>query len=151
MSGGNKTITAEHKSGDKGYGLLAAGERLYRGCAVGVNSLGYLVSCAHGKANILAFCGIAERERDNTDGADGDKNLAFYRRGVRRMKTVAATQAWVGDKIYQVLGQTSSQDETVSNSTSGLTTSICVGQCIRYDSATVIWVDIEKASVPSGT
>lgn len=110
------------------YKMAAA--KIFKGSLVGVNAAGYLVSMAHGTAN-LKFVGVANETVDNSTGAAGDKSLNLMKSGsvvVKAASGYTPAQADVGAEVY------ANTDWEVQVSTSGLTNAVKVGRILALES-----------------
>lgn len=110
------------------YKMAAA--KIFKGSLVGVNAAGYLVSMAHGTAN-LKFVGVANETVDNSAGAVGDKSLNLMKSGsvvVKAASGYTPAQADVGAEVY------ANTDWEVQVSTSGLTNAVKVGRILALES-----------------
>lgn len=75
-----------HVIGDKTELPVAASLRIFQGAAVGENGTGYARPLNAGDA----FCGFAEAEADNRDGANGEIDVQLKRSGRIELDVVGA-------------------------------------------------------------
>jgi len=104
--------------------------KIFKGALVGVNASGYLVSMAHGTAN-LKFVGVANETVDNSAGSAGDKSLNVTKSGAFVYKAASGfvpAQADIGKELY------ANSDWEVQISASGLTNSYKVGRIMALES-----------------
>lgn len=126
-------LTQAYESFEKPGTVIAykmAVAKIYKGALVGVNASGYLVSMAHGTAN-LKFVGFAAESVDNSAGSAGDKSLNVTKSATGIVKAATGftpAQSDVGKEVY------ANTDWEVQTSTSGLTNSVKVGRIVSLDS-----------------
>lgn len=98
--------------------------KIFKGSLVGVNASGFLVSMAHGTAN-LKFVGVAGETVDNSAGSAGDKSLNVVRSASFVYKPASGftpAQADIGKEVY------ANTDWEVQIATAGLTNQYKVGR-----------------------
>ncbi len=103
--------------------------KIFKGAMVGVNASGYVVSMAHGTAN-LKFVGLATETVDNSAGAAGDKSIIVSKVGTAVVKAASGfspAQSNVGAEVY------ANTDWEVQVSTSGLTAQYKVGRIVALE------------------
>lgn len=101
--------------------------KLYKGALVGLNASGYLVSMAHGTAN-LKFVGVANETVDNSAGAAGARSLTVTKTGSFVYKPLAAmTVANLGQEVY------ANTDNEIQVITGGLTNQYKVGTIVALE------------------
>ncbi|MBS1715874.1 MAG: hypothetical protein JST30_16220 [Armatimonadetes bacterium] len=103
-----------------------AAVKVYKGAAVGVNALGYLVPMSHSTAS-LKFVGTANETVDNTGGASGDKSVNVTKSGSFVFKAASGftpVVADVGKELY------AASDWEVQTTNAGLTNSYKVGTVV---------------------
>lgn len=103
--------------------------KIYKGALVGVNASGYLVSMAHGTAN-LKFVGIANETVDNSAGSAGDKSVNVTKSGAVVFKAISGFTPAIADVGKEVYANT---DWEVQISTSGLTNQYKVGTILALE------------------
>lgn len=106
-----------------------AAVKIFKGAMVGVNASGYVVSMAHGTAN-LKFVGLASETVDNSTGAAGDKSIIVSKVGTVVVKAASGftpAQSNVGAEVY------ANTDWEVQVSTSGLTAQYKVGRIVALE------------------
>jgi len=123
---------------------VSAGETIYKGALVCIDTDGYLIPATDTAS--LKFVGIAYEKKVNTTaagyGSDGDLWCRVYTGGVFKLTCSSIAQTMVGQLLYVVDDQT--VDETTTNS-------VCVGRLVEYDSATSGWVDIGQRNLSAIT
>lgn len=112
------------------------GDIIYEGAAVGVNNSGYARPLVAGDV----FGGFALRQCDNTDGADGAKNVRVVARGQIALNVTGLTIDDVGKPVY------ASDDDTFTM-TAGSNTQ--VGAVKRFVSTGAGIVEFWTARAPS--
>lgn len=112
---------------------VAGSTVIYAGSIVAVNSSGYAVPASDTAG--LKVLGMAIEQVDNSDGADGAKQVVIRRCRAFLLKGSSLSQANVGGTVYAV------DDETVA--ASGTTNSIAVGKLLEIVSSTAGWVWID--------
>lgn len=124
--------------GDHRSGALAAAVLVFAGALVMRNAAGFLVQ---GQTAVgLVGVGRAQERVDNTDGADGDKVLA-YQPGVFRFENSAGadeiTAADIGKPVFAVDDQTVAKtDGTATRSPAGIVEDLDAnGVWVRLDAA----------------
>ncbi len=101
--------------------------KLYKGALVGLNASGYLVSMAHGTAN-LKFVGVANETVDNSAGAAGARSLTVTKTGSFVYKPLAAmTVANLGQEVY------ANTDNEIQVVTTGLTNQYKIGTIVALE------------------
>lgn len=108
----------------------------YQATLVFVNAAGYAVPTTGSGAN--RFGGVAVENVDNSAGADGDKNVEVYKKGVFELPGSGFTQADVGKDAY------ASDNFTVSANPL-LASGVRIGQIDRYISSTKVAVRIDPS------
>lgn len=114
---------------------VAGSVKIYAGSLVCANAAGYATPATDTSG--LRFAGVALEQVDNSDGADGDKNVRVRRHGVFEFDADSITQAMVGDPMYAV-------DDHTFDDAAGPTNDIKVGILVKYGSATKGWIDIAR-------
>jgi predicted RecA/RadA family phage recombinase len=107
---------------------VAAGAVIYQGAMLGLAS-GYARPLAAGDV----FIGVAYEKIDNTGGAAGARKVRVQVRGIYRLAGSGFAQTTVGASIY------ASDDATATTTASG---NSLIGKCVKFESATAIWVRI---------
>lgn len=136
------TALAEDKAIERRDGEIlefpvAASQKIYGGALVAVNAGGYALPGADTAGMI--FQGIAQEQKDNSSGANGDLNVEVQRKGVFKMLLgTAISQANVGDNVFLVDDQTIDVVGNVSNA-------IFCGIIAGYIDSTHAYVDITPA------
>jgi len=116
---------------------MAASEKIFGGALGCVNAAGYALEGSDTAG--LIFQGIAMEQKDNSDGANGDLDVVFRRRGlVKVILDTVITIANVGDNVFLV------DDQTV-DLTANVTHNIFCGIIAGYIDTTHAWIDIEPA------
>jgi len=109
---------------------VEASEVIYKGAIVGDNGAGYAQALASGDP----FLGIAIEQADNSSGSAGDINCVCRRKGIVRFTGQSGfSQTDVGTKAY-------AHDDGTVSATKGSKTFI--GYFVKYESASVMWVDL---------
>jgi len=127
----------EYSLGDLLSVPVAAGERIFAGSLVCVNTAGYGVPAADTAG--LLFAGVATAQADNRTGSDGELSVVVRRRGRFRFDCASALdQSAVGAQVYAVDDQTVAAESDVSNS-------VAVGVIDRAESSGNGWVSIDAA------
>lgn len=136
------TALAEDKAIQRSDGVtldfpVAASQTIYGGAFVCVNANGYALPGSDTTA--LIFEGVANEQKDNASGSNGDLDVVLRRRGlVKAILDTAITQANVGDNVFLV------DDQTV-DLTANVTHNIYCGIIAKYIDTTHAWIDIEPA------
>ena len=112
---------------------VAAGAKIYAGSLVCLNTSGYAVPGADTAG--YKFLGVAQEQKDNSSGANGDLTVRVRRTGVHRFAGTALAITDIGTSVYV------SDDQTVAKST---TNSVACGQIAEFVSATEVGVDIAR-------
>ena len=125
------------KPGILGEGPVADSKTIYGGAAVCFNATGY-VTPGDDAANLI-FAGIANEQKDNSSGSDGDLDVTFERDGLHLMiLDTAITQANVGDMVYLV-------DVQSVDLAANVTENIFCGVIAEYVTTTLAYIDITPA------
>jgi len=103
-----------------------AAVKIFKGAAVGVNGLGYLVPMSHGTAS-LKFVGTANETVDNSGGSSGDKSANVTKSGSFVMKAASGFTPVIADVGKEVYAAT---DWEVQTTNVGLTNSYKVGTVV---------------------
>jgi hypothetical protein len=103
--------------------------KIYKGSLVGVNASGYLVSMAHGTAN-LKFVGVANETIDNSAGSAGDRAVNVTKSGSFVMKAVSGFVPAIADVGKELYANT---DFEVQIATAGLTNQYKVGTIVGIE------------------
>jgi len=116
---------------------MAGSEKVFGGALACVNAAGY---CLEGSDTAgLIFQGVAQEQKDNSLGSNGDLKIVLKRRGlVKVILDTAITIANVGDNVFLVDDQTV---DLVGNTTNDIFCGIIAG----YIDTTHAWIDIEPA------
>jgi len=132
----DKNKDVPRKAGELESFLVEDNVHIYKGALVVLNNAGYLAPATNAADKVLA--GVAYEECDNTlaGHAQGGKSCRVYRRGVFRFATADLVQADVGIKCYV-------EDDQTVNDAGAATQGIVAGTVVEFESATVVWVDIE--------
>lgn len=112
---------------------VAASTKIYGGSLACLNATGYAVPGADTAS--FKFAGVAQEQKDNTGGADGDKKITVRRTGVHRFAGSGFAITDIGEQVYV------SDDQTVAKTT---TNSIACGKIAEFISTTEVGVDIAK-------
>jgi predicted RecA/RadA family phage recombinase len=105
--------------------------QIYKGAIIGEDSsTGY----ARGLVAADVFLGIAYENVDNNPGDSGALDVRVWRKGVFLLTGSGFAQTSVGAKIY------ASADDTITLTSSS---NSLIGSCVKYVSATQVWVDID--------
>lgn len=114
---------------------VSAGEMIYNGALVCVDSDGYAVPAADTAGYV--FMGVATQQADNSSGADGAVNVTIKRCGrfLLGWNGAGLTQAAVGNLAYAVDDQTVDAPDDTTND-------VLIGQITRIVGASQAWVDI---------
>ena len=124
-----------YELGDINEFPVLGGELIYQGVAVGLEvASGYVRDLQVGDK----FLGFAEDNIDATNASDGEKNIRVKRRGNVTLELSGAALTDVGKSIYA----TDDNTFTLSN-----TSSVYIGQIIRYQLGDEIIVDFDAARV----
>lgn len=125
-------LTANYETFEK-PGLVVSYKQsnvaLYKGALVGVNASGYLVSMAHGTAN-LKFIGVSNEKVDNSAGSADDKSMNVTKSGSFVFKAVSGFTPAVADIGKEVYANT---DWEVQIATAGLTNQYKVGTIVGLE------------------
>ena len=113
------------------FPVLASAEIFAGGLVSLQGSSGYARAAADTASD--QFVGVAMEYVKNT-GASGSVSVRVRRAGVFKFNLSSGAQAQVGDVMYV------SDDQTVA--ASGTSNAVVVGRLVKYESATVGWVDI---------
>ncbi len=125
------------QAGEKRSIPVAASTRIYQGTLVYITATGYADDDT--ATGVNGFAGIAIAEADNSSGSAGDINVEVWTRGDFELVGAGTySQANVGDMIY-------GDDNYTINSSIG-STSVPIGRCVSYVSATKLIIAIR----PSG-
>lgn len=95
---------------------------------------GYAIPAADASGNI--FLGVALETVTNS-GSSGAKTVQVRRKGVFKFAATSINQAMVGDIMYVVDDQTFDETSPGNN--------VICGRLVKYESATLGWLDIELA------
>jgi hypothetical protein len=126
---------AERKDGILITYPVAAGETIYKGAIVCLDSDGYLVPGSD--ATGYSFVGISYEKADNASGADGDVTARVWKVGTYVLVSdFAAGQDDVGSEVYVV------DDNTVSTST---TYSVVCGTIVEIISSSSVRIRIDNS------
>lgn len=115
---------------------VAGGELIYQGAAVGGNSSGY----ARGLHASDLFLGFAEERCDNSNGADGAKNVRLRKIGSVLLEISGVTLADISKSVY------ATNDNTFTLSSAG--NAVYIGQISRIDSSGVALVAFSVSALP---
>ena len=129
-------ITDKKVVGLKTYPVKAS-TKIYAGSMVGIDSAGYAVPGSDTAA--LKIVGVANKQADNSSGANGDINVAVEAPIVAKFNATAITQAMVGQVMYVV------DDNTFDDSLG--TNGVKAGVLVEFVSATEGWIKIGEAGV----
>lgn len=114
---------------------VAASQKIFGGAAVCVNAAGYALEGSDTAG--LIFMGMAQEQKDNSSGSNGDKVIVVRCKGFFKMiLDTAISQANVGDDVFLV------DDQTVDLA-ANTTNDIFMGQIVKYVDSTHAWVDIK--------
>lgn len=124
-----------YKEGDYVQVPVYTATTIYNGGMVSVNSSGYAIPAADTAST--AFIGVATEQVYNS-GSSGAKYVTVRRHGMFRFPATSITQAHVGSIMYI------KDDQTFDNSSDN---SIPCGRLVKYESATLGWIEIDSAVV----
>jgi len=114
---------------------VAATSLVYKGSLVCNNTSGYAVAGADTSGFI--FRGVAYEQADNSSGADGDKTVRVWKKGIHYFAASGMAITDVGAAVYV------SDDQTVAKTTSN---SVACGTIVDFVSATEVGVLIDGAA-----
>lgn len=128
----------KRQDGDRRSYPVKASTKILDGTLVYLTAGGYADDDT--ATGVNGFVGIANGEADNTSGSDGDITVEVFAEGDFVLVGAGTyTQANVGDVIYG--------DDNYTINTSIGSTSVPIGRCVGFVSATKLVVEIE----PTGT
>lgn len=116
---------------------VAASACVYAGALACVNAAGYALAGSDTAA--LIFEGVADEQKDNSAGSNGDLTVTLLRRGLFKcILDTVITQANVGDNVFLV-------DDQSVDLTGNVSHGIYCGVIAGYIDTTHAWIDIEPA------
>jgi len=127
----NKEVEEQHP---RLMSMAMAGEKIFKGALCNINAAGFIAkSVAEAGA---VFAGVAYEQVDNSAGSAGDLEIKILRHGVFKLSGAGFAQTDVGQSVY------ASDDQTISK-TQG-TNEVAVGKIVKFISAAVVYVEINK-------
>lgn len=124
----------EKYAGDELPYKVAESTIIYSNSLVCLNTSGYAVSAAD-TAN-FKFLGVAAEYVDNSAGANGDKSVRVWRKGVYEFGASSMAITNIGDAVFVL------DDQTVGTGAQA-TNDVACGKIAGYKSATSVVVDID--------
>ncbi|MDD3582339.1 MAG: DUF2190 family protein [Desulfobacca sp.] len=124
----------EKYAGDELAYKVAASTIIYANSLVCLNTSGYAVPAAD--TENYKFLGVATEYVDNSAGANGDRTVRVWRKGVFEFGASALAITNIGDNVHVL------NDQTVGTAAQA-TNDIACGKIAGFRSATSVLVDID--------
>ena len=129
-----KDRATPYREGVEKEAKVAASTKIYAGSLTCRNSSGYAIPGADAAGN--TFEGVSREQVDNSNGADGDKDIIIRRTGIHRFAATGMAITDIGKPVFIL------DDQTVGLSS---TNWIFCGRIAEFINATEVGVDIGAA------
>lgn len=124
------SLTRQYGHGDFTEYPVQAATKLWQGQAIGINATdGMAEALGAGKV----FVGFAEKDVDNSLGADGAVRVRVRARGRVKLTVVGVDATKIGDPVFA----TDSDAFTLTSAANRAQ----IGRVLQYESGTICWVE----------